>query len=206
MEVNGLGETGDFGGVVVAQATTCGDCDAIVGLSDELGEPGSAGEDVGLASGGEDAVASGGEDVFECLREVGRFIEGPMEGDLHGPGEDDERKGAFDVYGAVRVEQAKDDTGCAAGFHLEDGVTHGGELCAGVMEVSGARPDHDVNGEVCLRDSLTNEAGCGGEATDVEVGAELDALCAAVASGEAVRKGLGAEFEEDVAHGMMFYE
>jgi hypothetical protein len=31
-------------------------------------------------------------------------------------------------------------------------------------------------------------------------------LCAAVASGEAVRKGLGAEFEEDVAHGMMFYE
>ena len=202
VEVVGPGEAGDVGGVGLAEAAASGDDDTAVGPGDEFGEHGGAGEDVGLAAGCEDAVAAGGEEVFEGLREVGGFVEGAVEGDLHGVSQGNEGAGAVDVYRVVGVENSEDDAGCPEGFHVRYGLLHREEFAGGVEEVSDAGANHGVDREAGLGDGVADEVECGCEATEVKRGAELDAVGTGFASGEAGGEGFGAEFEDDVAHRM----
>jgi hypothetical protein len=192
MEVPSTAAAPDFTAVGYAKAATRGDLDASRGAANEAAEHVGAGEYVGCASRGEDAMTPRCNDIFEGAIEVADLVERAMKGDLHGRGEFDQSTGARGVHSAVRVQYAEDDTGRSEAMNVLQLGADGREVGCGVHETIGVRAQQNMDRQSTAIDGLLNKLMAGCETTDIEHGTELDAVRAAGLGRQRGFEGLGA--------------
>jgi hypothetical protein len=130
-------------------------------------------------AGGEQACAAAVDDGLQGFEGVlAGFVEGAVEGDLHGCGQLRDAARKWHVYTAVGGEEADDDGVGAEGFALHDGALYLSHFGLAIAEVARARADEHVGAQAEGADAVFDVFCGGGEASDLKVAAELNALCA----------------------------
>jgi len=128
--------------------------------------------------------------------EVGRFVEGAMEGNRKRTGGFNEFAGVFNVDCVVGVKNAEDDAVHFAVLRQFDVAAHLGEFGAGIEKVATAGTDHREDGDFDGGTGAAHELCVRSDATDGEVGAEFDAVCAAAFGSDGGGKRFDGDFEE----------
>jgi len=204
VEFHGARGADDLSEVGSVDAAAGENRDAVGCCGGEIGNDSGTLRGGGFAAGGENAGGAGLDDGFEGFVEVGRFVEGAMEGDGKRAGDSNEFACAFDVDGIVGVKDAEDEAVHLAGFGEADVAAHLGEFGVGVEKVAAARTDHSEDGDFDGGAGVAHELGAWSDATNGKVGAEFDAVCAAAFSGDGGGERLDGNFEEwgHRGHGM----
>jgi hypothetical protein len=195
VDLSGSGGVEDMAGIGGGDASTGHDDDASIGMKDELAKQGDAGFGSGGLSGGEETCATQGDDVLEGLIGIAGLVEGAVEGDLHTLGGFDETTAERHVDVAV-AGQCTDDYAISSELVSETDVV---EHCVGfgsvIDKISSTRTDEDVEFQAFDVTSGSDGFGRGGEAVEMEGGAEFDTMGAALGGCLGAGEVAGAYFE-----------
>ncbi len=118
-----------------------------------------------------------------------------MERDGDWPRESNEFARAVHVDGSVGGEDSEDEAIGAELLGHEDVALHRFEFVRGVAKVAGARADHHVQGDSYFLAHGGDHSGAWGGAACGEVGAQLDARCAAALGGNGGLDGIERDFQ-----------
>jgi hypothetical protein len=121
-------------------------------------------------------MATRGNDIFQGLIEIRSCVEGAVEGCLQGASQVDEDAGAFDVDGAIGVEDAESDSADSKSLGVLKFFADRVEVGCGVVEAAGVGAQDDMNRQAATVDGFGDEFVIGSEAAYVECGAEFDAV------------------------------
>ncbi len=196
VEFVGAGDADDFGEVGSVYAASGDDVHPVVGQANETRENGGPLGGGGFTAGGENAGGASLDDGFEGSVEVGRFVEGAMEGDGKRAGDFNEFARVLDVDRVVAVKNAEDDAVHFAEFGEVDVAAHLGEFGAGVDETAAARANHGEDGNFGGCAGFAHEFGAWRDAADGKVGAEFDSVCAAAFGGDGGGERFDGNFEK----------
>ena len=144
-------------------------------------------------------MATCGDDIFQGLIEIRSCVEGAVEGCLQRAGQVDESAGAFDVDGAIGVEDAEGDSADSKSPGVMKFFTDRVEVGGGVVEAVCVGAQDDMDRQAATVDGFGDEFVIGSEAAYVECGAEFDAVGSTLPCCEAGVQGFGTEFEDDRA-------
>jgi hypothetical protein len=121
-------------------------------------------------------MATCGDDIFQGLIEIRSCVEGAVEGRLQRSGQFDESAGAFDVDGAIGVEDAEGDSADSKSLGVLKLVADRVEVGCGVVEAVGVGAQDDMDWQAATVDGFGDEFVIGSEAAYVECSAEFDAI------------------------------
>jgi hypothetical protein len=142
-------------------------------------------------------VTAGGDHILQGLIEIGRRVEGTVEGSLPRRSHFYERASALDIDGAVRVEYADDDSAGSKTPSVLKIFADRVEGGCSVLEAVGVRAQDDMDRYSALPNGLGDECVIRGEAPYVERRAEFDTVGSTGPCGEAGVQGFGTEFKDD---------
>ncbi|GGA54632.1 hypothetical protein GCM10011507_02400 [Edaphobacter acidisoli] len=108
-----------------------------------------------------------------------------MKGDLERRGESDHLACALNVHATVGMQDAEHEAASAKAAGVEEIFAHELKLVGGVDEVAAARAKKYMNGQAAAADCFFDERVARGEAAFTQRRAELDAVRATFARGQA---------------------